>query len=172
VSAGEAAVFLLPLSIGVGAGSLITGSLHDRLGRPTVYPLIGLAVTALVLAATAYLEPCLSTTALALFLGVAALFMGTVMVSVQVTVQAEVDVAILGVASAAVQFSRSMGAAFGAAVAAILAGSAIAATGPAPLDSEAFGEAFRSALWLAAAGAAIGAVLMASASGGLQRHPG
>jgi hypothetical protein len=80
-------VFLLPLSIGVGAGSLITGSLHDRLGRPTVYPLIGLAVTALVLAATAYLEPCLSTTALALFLGVAALFMGTVMVSVQVTVQ-------------------------------------------------------------------------------------
>jgi hypothetical protein len=65
----------------------------------------------------------LSTTALGWLLLLNGLFMGTVMGVVQVTVQAASGPRLLGEAAASVQFSRSIGAAFGTAVvAAILFG--------------------------------------------------
>ena len=69
----------------------------------------------------AFWVPHLSLFALPWVFGGTALFMGTVMGVVQVTVQAVAGQRMLGTGAAMVQFSRSVGAAFGtAAVAAVL----------------------------------------------------
>ncbi len=72
--------------------------------------------------------PHLSTAELAWAFGVIALFMGTVMGVVQVTVQAVSGPRLLGTGAAMVQFSRSVGAAFGTATVAAVLFSILAAT--------------------------------------------
>lgn len=168
VTAGEIGLLLLPLTGGIGLGSMLTGRLIGRFGRPTLLPAVGLATAALILVGAVWAEPRLDAWGLALTLGAAAFFMGTVMVSVQVTVQAQVDVDVLGVAAAATQFSRSIGAAFGAAVVATLMGTALdAGTEPA---AESLGDPFRLALILVAGAAIAGTALMASVPARHLRH--
>ncbi len=60
--------------------------------------------------------------------GFIALFMGTVMAVVQITVQTEAGPRMLGTGAAMVQFSRSVGAAFGTAAVAAVLFSMLAAT--------------------------------------------
>ena len=115
--------------------------------------------------------------------GVTALFMGTVMGVVQVTVQAVAGQRMLGAGAAMVQFSRSVGAAFGTAtVAAVLFSvlaacdretasllgtmidrgpDAIAALAPArqAIIQTEIGQAFRAAFLTVAAFTGIGALL-------------
>jgi EmrB/QacA subfamily drug resistance transporter len=120
-SPAETGLILLPLTAGIGIGSMFTGQMVTRTGRTAVFPTYGLMAATMGLVAIAFLAPLMSPTQLAWSFCVIALFMGTVMGVVQVTVQAVSGPRLLGTGAAMVQFSRSVGAAVGtASVAAIL----------------------------------------------------
>jgi hypothetical protein len=117
-SPAETGLLMLPLMFGIGIGSLVTVT---RTGLTAVFPSYGLLGAMAGLLFLAFWVPHLSLTALPWTFGATAIFMGTVMGVVQVTVQAVAGQRMLGAGAAMVQFSRSVGAAFGtAAVAAVL----------------------------------------------------
>jgi len=120
-SPAETGLLLLPLMFGIGVGSLVTGQLVTRTGRTAIFPSFGLSGATVGLLFLAFSLPHLSVAELHCVLAAATLCMGTVMGVVQVTVQAVAGQRMLGTGAAMVQFSRSVGAAFGtAAVAAVL----------------------------------------------------
>jgi EmrB/QacA subfamily drug resistance transporter len=120
-SPAETGLLLLPLMFGIGIGSLVTGQLVTRTGRTAVFPSYGYVAATAGLSFLAFWVPHLSLSALPWVFGATACFMGAVMGVVQVTVQAVAGQRMLGTGAAMVQFSRSVGAAFGtAAVAAVL----------------------------------------------------
>ncbi len=116
LSPSDTGVLLVPLTIGIGAGSLLTGRLVSKTGRTTVFPIAGLVLATAVFVAFAIWAPVLGSRSLAGLLLLSGLFMGTVMGVVQVSVQAAAGQARLGEAAASVQFCRSIGAAFGTAL--------------------------------------------------------
>ena len=123
VSPSDTGLLLVPFTIGVGTGSLVTGRLMHKTGLTTAFPVVGLALVTGNLVALALWAPRLSNAAFAGLLLWNGLFMGTIMGVVQVTVQNASGPKRLGEAAASVQFSRSIGAAFGTAlVAAMLFG--------------------------------------------------
>ncbi len=109
-------LLLVPLTIGIGAGSLVTGRLVNKTGLTTVFPVVGLALVTVNFVVLALWASALGTPALSGLLLCNGLFMGTVMGVVQVSVQSAAGAARLGEAAASVQFSRSIGAAFGTAL--------------------------------------------------------
>ena len=127
-SPAETGLMLLPLTFGIGLGSLITGQIVTRTGRTAVFPSYGLPAATLGLLFLAFWMPHLSTGELPWVFGLTALCMGTVMGVVQVTVQVVAGPRRLGTGAAMVQFSRSVGAAFGTAAVAAVLFSILAAT--------------------------------------------
>jgi EmrB/QacA subfamily drug resistance transporter len=121
LSPSETGLLLVPLTIGIGTGSLLTGRLVSKTGRTTVFPVFGLVLVTANLVVLALWAHTLSASGFAWLLLWNGLFMGTVMGVVQVTVQSASGPRRLGEAAASVQFSRSIGAAFGTAlIAAVL----------------------------------------------------
>ncbi|MGH7044393.1 MAG: MFS transporter [Acetobacteraceae bacterium] len=116
-SAGQAGLLLMPLTVAVSGGSVLTGSLIARTGRTAVFPGVGLMLTAATLVAAAMWGPGLGRAGLAGLLALGGLFQGSAMLTAQVTVHLEASPRQLGVASASVQLARSLGSAFGVAVA-------------------------------------------------------
>jgi predicted MFS family arabinose efflux permease len=112
----ETGLLLVPLTVGIGTGSLLTGRLVHRTGLTTAFPIVGLALVTANLLVLALWAPELGNMAFAGILLWNGLFMGTVMGVVQVTVQSASGPRRLGEAAASVQFSRSIGAAFGTAL--------------------------------------------------------
>src|SRR3546814_965856 len=86
------------------------------------------------MAALGFWSPAMTTVQLSWFLGLTAIFMGTVMGVVQVTVQSAAGPAMLGTAAASVQFSRSLGAALGTAAVGMVLFLAIAVLNPDAAD--------------------------------------
>jgi EmrB/QacA subfamily drug resistance transporter len=127
-SPAETGLLMLPLMFGIGIGSLVTGQLVTRTGRTAVFPSYGLAAATIGLLCLAFVLPHLSLSALPWVFGAIAIFMGTVMGVVQVTIQAVAGQRMLGTGAAMVQFSRSVGAAFGTAIVAAILFSVIAAS--------------------------------------------
>jgi predicted MFS family arabinose efflux permease len=128
LSASQTGLMMLPLTAGIGLGSMITGRIVSMTGLTTIFPIWGLAVTTLNLVLFALLASRLDTVYLPWVFGWNALFMGTVMGVVQVTVQAVAGPKMLGAGAASVQFSRSVGAALGTAIVAAVLFSVLAAT--------------------------------------------
>jgi predicted MFS family arabinose efflux permease len=182
-SPAETGLVLLPLTAGIGIGSMFTGQMVTRTGCTAVFPTYGLMAATIGLVVIAFVAPQLTPAQLAWsFCGIA-LFMGTVMGVVQVTVQAVSGPRLLGTGAAMVQFSRSVGAAVGTASVAAILFSILSATdrgtaslfgsiieqGPEVIASLAparqamihaqIGEAFRAAFLTIAAFTGIGAVL-------------
>jgi EmrB/QacA subfamily drug resistance transporter len=114
-SATQTGLLLLPLTAGIGFGSMITGQIVSRTGRTMIVSTIGLAVVTLLLLVQAALARYFSAVGLSALWGLTALFMGSVMGVVQVTVQNAAGGERLGAAAASVQLSRSVGASFGTA---------------------------------------------------------
>ncbi len=129
-SPAETGLLLLPLMFGIGIGSLVTGQLVTRTGRTAVFPSYGLVAATVGLLLLAFWVPDLSLSGLPWVFGGIAVFMGTVMGVVQVTVQVVAGQRMLGTGAAMVQFSRSVGAAFGTAVVAAVLFSILAASDP------------------------------------------
>jgi len=115
-SAAETGLLLLPLTFGIGAGSVVTGRVVSRTGRTAIFPSVGLIFATLTLLSLALFASYLGTRQLSFLLFVNGMFMGTVMGVVQVTVQNAAGKASLGSAAASVQLSRSIGAAAGTAL--------------------------------------------------------
>jgi EmrB/QacA subfamily drug resistance transporter len=115
-SAAETGFLLLPLTFGIGAGSVVTGRVVSRTGRTAIFPSIGLIFATLTLLSLALFASHLGMRELGFLLFVNGMFMGTVMGVVQVTVQNAVGKGSLGSAAASVQLSRSIGAAAGTAL--------------------------------------------------------
>ncbi|MCK8785440.1 MFS transporter [Roseomonas sp. NAR14] len=129
-SATETGLLLLPLAAGIGIGSMLTGRLVARTGRTAVFPTVGLAVATLTLLCLALFAGRFSLPALVTLLGVNAIFMGTVMGVVQVTVQTAAPPRAIGAAAGSVQFSRAVGAAFGTALVGAVLFAALSLTDP------------------------------------------
>ena len=128
MSPSETGFMLLPLTAGIGLGSMSTGQMVTRTGYTAVFPTYGLIGATLSLLLLAFFIPYLSSTQLAWAFFSVALFMGTVMGVVQVTVQSVSGPRLLGTGAAMVQFSRSVGAAFGTATVAAVLFSVLTAT--------------------------------------------
>jgi len=109
-------LLLVPLTVGIGTGSMITGRLVSRTGYTAMFSAFGTGAQVVSLIALTLWAPTLGNAAFAALLLCAGLFLGTVMGVVQVMVQEASGPARLGEAAASVQFSRSMGAAFGTAL--------------------------------------------------------
>ena len=126
-SPAQTGLLMLPLMFGIGIGSLVTGQLVSRTGRTATFPSYGLVVATCGLLLLAYTLPHVTLFELPWVFGAIACFMGTVMGVVQVTVQAVAGQRMLGTGAAMVQFSRSVGAAFGTATVAAVLFSVLAA---------------------------------------------
>ena len=123
-------LLLVPLTIGIGIGSLVTGRLVNTTGLTTIFPMVGLVFCTANLIVLAVWAPVMGTTALAILLLCIGSFMGTVMGVVQVSVQSAAGQLRLGEAAASVQFSRSIGAAFGTALVATMLFAVLAIKNP------------------------------------------
>ena len=116
VTPGMVGLLMLPLTVGIACGSLLTGRLISRTGRTAIFPSVGQAVVCVCwvfLAAAAAGVPTPWLPAVFLLMSLAA---GTTMPVVQITVQVTGGPKNLGASSASVQFSRSIGAALGTAL--------------------------------------------------------
>jgi len=120
MSPSDTGLLLVPLTVGIGVGALITGRLVSRTGLTTVFPVGGLALATIIFIVLALWASELGAMPLAGIMLLSGLFMGTVMGVVQVSVQSAAGQARLGEAAASVQFSRSIGAAFGTALVATI----------------------------------------------------
>jgi EmrB/QacA subfamily drug resistance transporter len=109
-------LLLVPLTVGIGTGSLVTGRLVNKTGFTTIYPIGGLVMVTVSQVVLALWASDMGTGAMIGLLLWHGLFMGTVMGVVQVTVQTAAGPLRLGEAAASVQFSRSIGAALGTAL--------------------------------------------------------
>jgi len=116
MSPSDTGLVLVPLTVGIGSGALITGRLVNKTGLTTIFPIFGLSLATINFLILAVWAPTLGIAAMATLLLFSGLFMGTVMGVVQVSVQSAAGPQRLGEAAASVQFSRSMGAAFGTAL--------------------------------------------------------
>ncbi len=129
-SAGAIGLSLLPVTVSVPSGSILTGIAVSRTGYTAIFPSVGLIFATVVLVAVGILLPHLDGVQLSFLLGLAGLFMGTVMGVVQVTVQSAAGAGMLGTASASVQFSRSTGAALGTALVGVVLFATMTAMNP------------------------------------------
>jgi len=129
-SPGRVGLLLLPLTVGIAFGSLLTGRMIARTGKTAIFPSVGLiSVTGCLvfLALGASLLPTLWLPAVFLLLSMS---LGTAMPVVQTTVQMVAGSKNLGAASASVQFSRSIGAALGTALVGAVLFAVLTATDP------------------------------------------
>jgi EmrB/QacA subfamily drug resistance transporter len=130
ITPSQTGLLLLPLMVGIGTGSMLTGRMVTRYGRTAIFPSYGLILVTLNLLILAFAAPSIGITMLALLFLWNGLCMGTVMGVVQVTVQFASGPRQLGEAAASVQFSRSIGAALGTATVASVLFAVLAATDP------------------------------------------
>jgi EmrB/QacA subfamily drug resistance transporter len=128
---GQVGVLLLPLTMLIAVGSLVTGRMITRTGRGAIFPSVGLPVVAVLVVALALLAPDLGLGQLPFLFAGIALFTGSAMPVVQTTVQFVAGTAQLGAAAASVQFSRSIGAAVGTALVGAVLFASLAASDPA-----------------------------------------
>lgn len=115
-SPSETGYLLLPITAGIGIGAIATGRMVSRTGMTMIFPSIGLVFASLTLFGFALAAPVMTMGQISLLLTLNSLFMGSVMGVVQVTTQTAAGPKMLGASAAAVQFSRSIGAALGTAL--------------------------------------------------------
>jgi EmrB/QacA subfamily drug resistance transporter len=130
ISASTTGILLVPLTIGIGGGSLVVGRLVSRTGLTTIFPIYGMVVATICFVVLALFASSMAMVPLGGLLLLIGAAMGTVMAVVQVTVQTVAGQARLGEAAASVQFSRSIGAGFGTALVATSLFATLAVTNP------------------------------------------
>jgi MFS family permease len=131
-NAAEVGLLMLPMTIGVGTGSFLTGYLVSITGKTAIFPTIGLLIVTAILAGLSYWSPTLTTGAVVVCLSLVAMAMGTVMGIVQIIVMAEAGSKMLGIASSSITLSRSLGASVGTALVGAVMQALIGAEPPAP----------------------------------------
>ncbi len=107
---------LLTISCCIGVSSIISGRLITSTGYTMILPSVGSTCTTIMLLYLATQAGRQTFDQFLVWAGVTSVFLGTVMGVVQVTTQTAAGRRMLGVASGSIQFSRSVGASFGAAL--------------------------------------------------------
>jgi EmrB/QacA subfamily drug resistance transporter len=109
VSATSSGVVLIPLTLGWTLASFVSGQLITATGRYRIYPLLGstLVLIGCLLLTTLGIDS--SSVVASLFLVVIGVGMGTMFQTYVIATQNRVSMSDLGVATAAIQFFRSMG---------------------------------------------------------------
>ena len=108
-SATSSGVVLIPLTLGWVVASFIGGQLVSRTGKYRIYPIIGSTLVLVGPVLLALLDANSSKLVTSLYLVVIGVGMGTMFQIFVIATQNAVDVSDLGVATAAIQFFRSMG---------------------------------------------------------------
>jgi EmrB/QacA subfamily drug resistance transporter len=108
-SATSSGVILIPLSLGWVVASMIGGQLVARTGRYKAFPLIGSVLVLIGTLLLTRLDADSSRATVSAYLVVIGLGMGTMFQVFVIASQNRVDPGELGVATAAIQFSRSLG---------------------------------------------------------------
>ncbi len=169
ISASQIGTALMPMVAATAVGASITGRMVNITGWTTLFPGIGFAMLALMLAAFALLHPHLDQTGYAIWFTCTTIWLGTVMPTVQIIVLAEGEPRDFGAVTSVTQLSRSLGAATGTAIVPVV----ILLTpgfGAEPLaelldgtrsDVDIAWPAFRNAFLVLAGIAAVGAVIAA-----------
>ena len=116
VTPGDTGMLMLPLTAGIGIGSIFTGRMIAQTGRTAIWPSCGLAVSVVTLIFLAIWAPSLPVSVLPWAFAVISMSFGTGMPVVQITVQTIAGPTSLAAAAASVQISRSIGAAVATAV--------------------------------------------------------
>src|SRR5262249_53228730 len=115
-SATESGTVLLPMTIGIVVANLLSGQIMSRTGR---YKFLALGGFVLLVAGPSLLAPMQAQTAyttVVLYMIVVGVGLGTEMPILAVVIQSSVPRTMLGVASSALQFFRSIGATLGIAI--------------------------------------------------------
>jgi EmrB/QacA subfamily drug resistance transporter len=114
-SATNSGIVLMPLMLGWVATSVIAGQLVSRTGRYKIYPIIGSAITAVGFYMLTRLTATSTSTSAIIDMVVIGMGMGFVFQVYLVAMQNSVRADQMGIATASVQFFRSIGATFGVA---------------------------------------------------------
>src|SRR5919199_214572 len=109
VSATSSGVILIPFSLGWVAAATTTGQLISRIGRYRPYPIVGSLFILLGLTLLALLDETSRPGSVAAILVVTGFGMGMTFQPYVIATQNAVEVANLGIATATIQFFRSMG---------------------------------------------------------------
>jgi len=96
--------------------SIVSGRTISRIGRYKIFPVVGMAVTAVGIFLLSRLGPSTSSLRLSVYMVVLGLGMGMVMQVLVLAVQNAVEYRDLGVATSSSTFFRSMGSVFGLAI--------------------------------------------------------
>ena len=108
-SATSSGVILIPLSFGWVVASFASGQLISRTGRYRAFPILGAALVLTGCILLALLDETSSRTVVTLDLTIVGLGMGTMFQVFVIATQNRVQMSEIGVATAAIQFFRSMG---------------------------------------------------------------
>lgn len=112
----RAGLLLIPLTLGIMAGSILSGQLISRTGRYKVFPIIGAGVLIVSMTALSFVKP---DTSLVLTCSLSALFgygLGNLLQPTVLAVQNAVSPRDIGVATSSATFFRQMGGTLGTAV--------------------------------------------------------
>jgi MFS family permease len=112
--ARRAGVLLLPMTLGIVAGSTMTGRIVSRTGNPTVMPVAGLSFAAVALLLLGLLPP--AGASIAVLGALCGFGFGSVMPTAQIVSQTLAGRERLGAAASLVSLSRYTGAAVGTAI--------------------------------------------------------
>ncbi|MFO7544132.1 MAG: MDR family MFS transporter [Trueperaceae bacterium] len=116
VSATRAGLSLVPLSLGVVAGSVLSGQLVSRFGHYRRLILIGTTILFVAVFLLSRMEPDISFARVTLYMVITGLGIGPTMPLYTLAIQNAVDVRRLGQATSASQFFRQIGGAIGTAI--------------------------------------------------------
>jgi EmrB/QacA subfamily drug resistance transporter len=109
VSATSSGVVLIPLTLGWVVASFISGQLITKTGRYKIYPLLGSTLVLIGCLLLTQLGVASSSVVASAYLVVIGVGMGSMFQTFVIATQNRVDFSQLGVATAAIQFFRSMG---------------------------------------------------------------
>jgi EmrB/QacA subfamily drug resistance transporter len=115
-SATEAGLLLTPLMGGMIASSIISGRLITRTGRYKIYPVVGTLLMAISLGLLATMDAATTRVEAGLFMAALGIGLGMVMQNLVLAAQNDAPREDLGVATATVNFTRSLGGAVGTAL--------------------------------------------------------
>lgn len=115
-SATNSGLLLLPLIAGLMATSITSGRIITRTGRYKVWPVAGMAISALGMWLLSLMDAATGRLESSLYMLVIGIGIGMVMQVLVLAVQNSVPYADLGVATSASSFFRSMGGSFGVAI--------------------------------------------------------
>lgn len=140
VSAMNSGLLLLPLTAGLVTGSVGSGRIISHTGRYRGWPIAGLAAASVGMALMTLMDAATPLAASALFMVILGLGVGATMQVTILVVQNAVDHRDLGVATAAAQFFRQMGGAFGVAAFGAVMNARLAADLPGRIPAQAIAD--------------------------------